>query len=257
MQNNTFFGDLLPRHIIVLNKTTSTNDYLKQLLANFTPLPEYSAIMARIQTQGRGQRNTTWISEPHQNLTASFYIKPQNLSVVKQFFLTIIGSLAVRDTLHHYTQLPVSIKWPNDIYIENRKIGGLLFENRVSAGRIAHAVLGIGLNVLQTTFPADLQSKAISLAQVTQQDTFSFIEITGHVQRYLAHYNQLLIEGHSDRLIAQYNDHLFQKGELKSYQMDDQVFEGIIIGVEEDGLLQIKQGNKVKKHDLKHIIYRL
>jgi BirA family biotin operon repressor/biotin-[acetyl-CoA-carboxylase] ligase len=99
LQNNTFFGDLLRRHIIVLNRATSTNDYLKQLLANFTPLPEYTAIMAKAQTEGRGQRGTKWLSLPQQNLTVSFYLKPHDLPLSKQFFLTVIGSLAVRDTL--------------------------------------------------------------------------------------------------------------------------------------------------------------
>lgn len=257
MQNNTFFGELTPRHIIVLNKTTSTNDYLKQLLANFTPLPEYTAIMAKTQTNGRGQRGTSWLSEPNQNLTVSLYLKPQQLPVSKQFFLTVIGSLALHDTLCHYTDRKISIKWPNDIYIDNRKICGLLFENKISGQILSNCVLGIGLNVLQTTFPEDLQQKTISLQQIAPHQSFSFIEAIQHIQRHLCRYNNLLTEGHHEQLIKRYNDCLFQKDEMKTYTVKNQPFEGKIVGVGEDGLLCLWRDGEVVKYDLKDIVYQL
>lgn len=102
MQNNTFFGDLLSRHTIVLHETTSTNDYLLHLLTNSTPLPEYTAIMAKTQTKGRGQRGTTWHATPFSNLTCSIYLRPEGLPIGEQFFLTVIASLAIRDTVLQY-----------------------------------------------------------------------------------------------------------------------------------------------------------
>ncbi|HMR18847.1 MAG TPA: biotin--[acetyl-CoA-carboxylase] ligase [Sphingobacterium sp.] len=240
-----------------MNKTTSTNDYLKQLLTNFTPLPEYTAIMANIQTQGRGQRGTSWLSEPHQNLTVSLYLKPQELPISKQFFLTIIGSLAIHDSLKHYINHRISIKWPNDIYIDNRKIGGLLFENKISGHTLSGSVLGIGLNVRQTSFPTELQYKAVSLKQLAPHRSFSFIEIIQYIQRYLSHYKNLLTTGQYDTLLQLYNAYLFQKDELKTYRANNRIVEGKIIGVEADGLLQLWEEGEVTKYDLKDIVYQL
>lgn len=257
MQNNTFFGDLLSRHTIVLHETTSTNDYLLQLLTNSTPLPKYTAIMAKTQTEGRGQRGATWQARPFQNLTTSIYLQPANLETKDQFFLTVIASLAVRDTILQYSERTVHIKWPNDIYVERRKICGILIENKLAGNRVRALAVGIGLNVLQTDFPSELRSRATSLRLLEPFAKFPFLEIVQHLQRFLAHYVALLEQGQHETLLEMYNDHLFQKNELRDYIVDGQLIRGEIIGVERDGLLQISHDGTVHKHDLKGLVYQL
>jgi BirA family biotin operon repressor/biotin-[acetyl-CoA-carboxylase] ligase len=213
--------------------------------------------MAKAQTEGRGQRGTKWLSLPQQNLTVSFYLKPHDLPLSKQFFLTVIGSLAVRDTLKRYTDRTVWIKWPNDIYIDDKKISGLLFENRISGRRMAHAILGVGVNILQTDFPPEFAQKTTSLKLLTSRGDFAFIEIIQQIQGYLSYYNELLRDGHHDRLLEAYNSNLYQKGQLKTYKAAGQIFEGEILDVEEDGLLPIFQNGIIKKYDLKDVHYQL
>lgn len=257
MQNNTFFGDLLPRHTIVLHETTSTNDYLLQLLANSTPLPEYTAIMTKKQTKGRGQRGTIWHATPYSNLTASIYVLPVNLPVNEQFFLTIIASLAVRDTILEYIDQPVHIKWPNDIYINRRKICGILIENKLVGSKIRASAIGIGLNVFETTFPTELERRAISLLQLNPHIQVSFLEMVYHLQRFTAIYNNMLAQGQHDMLLRKYNEHLFQLDEIRNYLVDGIRISGRITGVDGDGLLQMEQGGTIKKYDLKGLVYQL
>jgi len=257
LQNNTIFGHYKPLHTIVLNKTTSTNDYLKHLLSNFKPLPEFTAIMAKMQTHGRGQRGSSWITEPGQNLTASVYLKLNKLDTSKQFLLTATSSLALYDTIRHYVNKNVAIKWPNDIFIDNKKVCGLLIENKISGSQLTTATIGIGLNINQIVFPEDIKEKATSLRLAGLEGSISFIEIIQTIQRYLYHYHQLLTRGSHDELLKQYNERLFQKDEIKIYRTKDQPFYGKIIGVEEDGLLQIIVDGQLTKYDLKDITYQL
>lgn len=257
MQNNTFFGDLLSRHTIVLHETTSTNDYLLHLLTNSTPLPEYTAIMAKTQTKGRGQRGTTWHATPFSNLTCSIYLRPEGLPIGEQFFLTVIASLAIRDTVLQYIDQPVHIKWPNDIYVGRRKLGGILIENKLAGSNIRASVIGIGLNILETAFPTDLQAQAVSFRQLSPHQDFSFLAIIQHIQRFMMHYHHMLKQGQHELLLQKYNAHLFQRHETRQYLVDGEVISGKILGVERDGLLQIAHSETIKKYDLKGLIYQL
>ena len=257
MQNNTIFGHYLSRYIIVLNKTTSTNDYLKNLMTNFKPLPQLTAIMAKTQTQGRGQRGSLWIAEPGQNLTVSVYLELHKLDISKHFFLTVISSLALHDTIRHYVNKNISIKWPNDIFIDKKKICGLLIESKVSGYNLTSAIIGIGLNVYQTMFPEDIQHKTTSFRQNGLQGKLSFTEIIQTIQRHLHHYHTLLLQDRHSELLKQYNDKLFQKDETATYLAGNRRFTGKIVSVDKDGLLHMMVNGQCTKFDLKEIAYQL
>ncbi len=258
MQNNTIFGDCQPHYLIVLNKVDSTNDYLKQLLSNFKPLPPLTAIMAKMQTDGRGQRGTSWITVPGENLTVSIYIKSKSLHVSQQFLLTAMVSLAVCNTIIRYVPgKKVSIKWPNDIFIDNKKVCGILIENKISGNKVISSVIGIGLNVYQTSFSEELQRKATSLKAAGTNGSLSLVGIVREIQEHLRIYEQFLAGEKSEELLKEYNERLFQKDEISSYVLKRNLIQGRIIEVEEDGFLKILVDGELLKCDLKDIVYQL
>lgn len=141
-------------HLIHLPQISSTNTWLKE---NCASLPHGSVALTDNQTAGRGQRGNTWEAEPGKNLTFSILLRPRALHPSRQFLISEIVSLAVVDTLRRYLAPAVpphriKVKWPNDIYVDDRKIAGILIEHSISSSEILHSIAGIGLNVNQTHF---------------------------------------------------------------------------------------------------------
>ncbi|MCA5005985.1 biotin--[acetyl-CoA-carboxylase] ligase [Sphingobacterium bovistauri] len=256
MQNNTFFEDSTPNNIIVFEELPSTNDYLKELLSKVKPLDPHTVIMTKNQTAGKGQRGNQWKSAANQNLTASFLISPEKLDISNQFSLTLIASLAVYDTLKTFVKQDVAIKWPNDILINNKKIAGILIENKISGSYIKHSIVGIGINVYQYDFPAEIDQKTTSLILENELLVVKILQLAHLIQEKIKHYTVLSKENNA-ALLNLYNQKLFRKHELHSYNYEGNIVKGKIIKVESDGLLQIEIKNKLHKVDLKGITYIL
>ena len=143
--------------IIILDRIPSTNTWTKEHAAG---LRHGDVVITHCQTAGRGQRGNTWEAEPGRNLTFSLLLRPVGLLPAQQFTVSEIVALAVADTLRSFLgdavpPAAVSIKWPNDIYVGDRKIAGILIENTISGNAISHSVAGIGLNVNQRRFISD------------------------------------------------------------------------------------------------------
>lgn len=149
-----------------ISKTDSTNNYVKSLLEHEYP-PELSMYVAEEQTKGRGQRGSFWFSECGKNHTATIVLYPSFLSPVNQFQLSKFISLAVLETLSRYVNPDkLSVKWPNDIYYNQQKIGGILLESSLMGNIFEYVVAGIGINVNQDTFPSWLPNP-VSLKLIT------------------------------------------------------------------------------------------
>lgn len=256
MQNNTFFEDSIPNNIIVFEELTSTNDYLKELLSKVKPLAPYTVIMAKNQTAGKGQRGNQWNSNANQNLTASFLISPEKLEISNQFSLTVLASLAVYDTLKTFCTQDIAIKWPNDILINNKKVAGILIENKISGNQIKHSVVGIGINVYQQDFPLEIKHKTTSLSLEIENLDIEILQLVKLIQKKIVYYTTYSNEN-SRELLDQYNQKLFRKDELHSYDYEGNMVQGKIIKVESDGLLQIEIQKNLHKLDLKGITYIL
>ncbi|MFO7978067.1 MAG: biotin--[acetyl-CoA-carboxylase] ligase [Bacteroidales bacterium] len=152
---------------IVLSQTDSTNMEAFRLLER-GQLEEGTLVITREQTAGRGQGNTSWESEPGSNLTFSVILKPSFLEVSRQFLLTKVISLAVKEVIERrVAPHRVSIKWPNDIYIGNGKVCGMLIENRIMGSQFQVCVAGIGINVNQRVFRSQAPNP-VSVSQITQ-----------------------------------------------------------------------------------------
>lgn len=149
-----------------LAKTDSTNSYAAREAHR---LPDWAIITADCQTAGRGQRGNSWEAEPGQNLTFSLFFRPNGFPAKEQFFLSEAVALAVREALATIG-VAAKVKWPNDIYVGDRKIAGLLLEHKLLGSCIAHTIAGIGLNVNQRRFVSNAPNP-VSVWQLTNRET--------------------------------------------------------------------------------------
>lgn len=153
--------------IVRLDPVESTNKYCEAL--NLAEVEDFTCYWTTVQTAGIGQRGNHWHSSPELNLTFSLVLHPTWLPADRQFMLTQALSLALVDFLSiHNSHFSISIKWPNDIYVDGKKICGTLTSARLAEGRLASAVCGIGLNVNETAFP-DWVPNPTSLRLLTGQ----------------------------------------------------------------------------------------
>ncbi len=151
--------------IEVIAAADSTNTLMRQRAA--AGAPHASALIAVEQTAGRGQRGNSWESEPGANATFSLLLRPDAIAARHQFVISQAAALAVVDTLQQ-CDITAQVKWPNDIYVNDRKIAGILIENSLSGDSICTSVIGIGLNVNQRVFHSDAPNP-VSMIQLTGQ----------------------------------------------------------------------------------------
>lgn len=138
--------------IIWLDVAESSNDEARKAIDS---LDNLSVIAVRCQTKGRGQRTNTWETAPGQNLTFSIVLKDLVILPSEQIAISQITALSVVDFLRMHG-IESNIKLPNDIYVGNKKICGILIENSICSNRLRWSIVGIGINVNQTTFPSSL-----------------------------------------------------------------------------------------------------
>lgn len=252
LQNNIFLTLFVGHSLVKLHEVDSTNTYLKKLLSNSKPLIEGTVIMADYQTSGRGQKNNVWESEKGANLTFSVLLKPSFLNVNNQFQLNKSVSLGVSDVLIEILGESSKIKWPNDIYFENKKIGGILIENTIKGNFLKESVVGIGLNINQKEFGLNAD-RATSLSKILHQDYDLDKLLSQLCTRIESRYLQLKADKHQ-LLDKDYLDRLFRINESYLYEIDNQNFEGIIKGVTPTGRLSIElSGGKQVDLDLKEV----
>nr|WP_290427243.1 biotin--[acetyl-CoA-carboxylase] ligase [Mucilaginibacter aquariorum] len=251
MQNNIFSGLFVGQNLVSLKEVDSTNTFLKNILSNSKPVPDGTVIMAETQYAGRGQRDNTWHAEPGKNLTFSLLLKPGFLSAQQQFDLTRAVSLGVYDALYPLLRDSLKIKWPNDIYYGDKKLGGMLIENILQGSQIKNAIIGIGLNVNQENFP-DNAANATSIKKILQRDyelKNILAEICNHIEAYYLH----LKAGRFEYVRNIYLSRLYWLNEQRQFKSNGQVFEGVIKNVEDNGLLVIDQNGGEQAYNLKEI----
>lgn len=150
-----------------VNETTSTNSLLASQAGQ---LASGAVIAARRQSAGRGQRGNSWESEPYKNLTFSMLLKPQNVSAPRQFELSMAVALAICESLQKACGEIFKVKWPNDIYHDDKKICGILIENTIERSNITRSIIGAGINVNQQQFFSDAPNP-VSLLNITGRET--------------------------------------------------------------------------------------
>lgn len=241
MQNNVFSGLFIGQNLISIKEVDSTNNFLKQLVSKSKPLIEGTVIMAENQYAGRGQHQGNWHAEPGKNLTFSLLLKPTFLPLNAQFDLIRVISLGVYDALEPLLGNKLKIKWPNDIYYSDKKLGGMLIENMVQAGHIKNSIIGIGLNVNQESFPDDLFN-AISLKQILPAN-YDLKALLYHICQSIEAYYLNLKAGKILFVRNMYLSRLYRLNEVKAYKSKHGVFNGVIKNVKDNGLLVVEGNN--------------
>ncbi|MFD1257218.1 biotin--[acetyl-CoA-carboxylase] ligase [Mucilaginibacter terrae] len=251
MQNNTFSGLIVGQNLLTLKEVDSTNTFLKNMLANNEPVPEGTVIMAESQVAGRGQQQNKWYSSVGESLTFSILLKPEFIPVSQQFILTCTISLGIYDALQTLVGAQLKIKWPNDIFIGNCKLGGILIENQVQGKVIRNSIIGIGLNINQSEFPHWV-SNAVSLKQMLHTD-YDLKTLLLEICRHIQYWYIKLKDGNYSQIQAAYLKALYRLNIQGRFKAQDIIFEGIITGINLTGQLLVKNNEVLVAYNLKEI----
>ncbi|MDB5151758.1 MAG: biotin--[acetyl-CoA-carboxylase] ligase [Mucilaginibacter sp.] len=207
--------------------------------------------MAEGQYAGRGQHQNRWHSETGKNLTFSILLKPGFLPVSQQFDLTRAISLGIMNALEPLLGNKLKIKWPNDIYYADGKLGGILIENIVQGNQIKNSVIGIGLNINQDNFPLDVPN-AVSLKQILHMDYDLKLILSEICKNIEASYLNLKA-GRFDSVRKAYLERLYWLNEDKMFKANGKVFGGMIKDVKDNGLLVVINGSDASEFNQKEI----
>ena len=220
--------------IIRIRQTTSTNWHLLQL-SNEEKLAEGTIVVTDHQTQGRGQGNNSWESEPGANLTFSILLYPLSVNASQQFILSKVVSLAVYDFVSQHVS-GVTVKWPNDVYVAEKKIAGILIENFIIGGCITKTIAGVGLNINQKRFFSDAPNP-VSLQQLTGK-TCQLENCLQSLHEHIAARYRMMTEN-TEKLNSDYLNRLYHYGKLCRYSANGVIFDATISGVNNDGMLEM------------------
>lgn len=234
LENTLFIGKPI-LHFSILD---STNDYAKLLLTNNTP-KNGTVILADYQSEGRGQQDNSWESEEGKNLLFSLILYPKLLPAEQQFFMNMAICNGIIEGLSYLVKIPkLSIKWPNDIMIGDRKLAGILIENAISGIQIKYAVVGIGINIYQCNWKAI--DTAISLGAYIPEGHLSRWQILESILIAIERNYYLLERGKHNLIKDTYMKHLYRHdGHYHQFRRGDKEFAAKILDVCADGRLKL------------------
>ena len=230
-------------NIIRLSVVDSTNIYTTKLMSH-TDISEWTVIRADLQTAGKGQRGKKWESEKGKNLLCTIIVKPKKLRIERQFLISMATSLAIVDLLSFYG-VDSQIKWPNDVLVRGKKICGLLIENHWSRGNIENSLLGIGLNINQLEF-GEFSRPATSL--------ISELGVESNIDSVLNKLNSIINERMQDiysdeiEITREYSEKLFGVNQLVTFEQNEAIIEGRILGVDGNGAIKIETESGQKSY---------
>lgn len=225
--------------IIRLKEIDSTNRFLRELKDEQED--EMVVAVADFQTAGIGQGSHTWESEAGKNLLFSIKVHPRWVPVRQQFLLSMAGAIAIKEALETYVD-GITLKWPNDVYWNDKKISGTLIETSIDSKGIKTCIFGIGINVNQEAFHSDAPNP-VSLRQILghEVDKDELLQkVIGGVRRYY----ELLRRADYMDVSGIYHLSLYRRKGFHRYEDADGDFEGAFVEVEDDGhlILHDKQG---------------
>ena len=249
--------DTFPVPLIHINETNSTNNYLQSLCSE-QKVEELTVVVADFQTSGRGQRGNSWESDPGKNLLFSTVIFPEFLEARRQFLISQVISLAIKEELDTYTT-DISIKWPNDIYWKEKKICGMLIENDLMGRNISQSIVGIGININQEEFHSSAPNP-VSLRQITQKETDRMEVLNSVLEHIINLYSR--IENRETDIITKIQEYYlkaqYRKEGYHPYCDAKGEFTAKLIRVEPDGHLILKDKNgSLRKYTFKEVKYIL
>ena len=224
-----------PVPLVHINETNSTNNYLQSLCSE-QKVEELTVVVADFQTSGRGQRGNSWESDPGKNLLFSTVIFPEFLEARRQFLISQVISLAIKEELDTYTT-DISIKWPNDIVIHGKKVCGILTEMSTQMDYINYIVIGIGINVQNEAFPEEIGEVATSLRIESgkKQNRAAIIEAVW--EEFETYYDIYLKTEDMQGLVGEYNRKLANMNQQVRVLDPKDPYEGTARGITSKGEL--------------------
>jgi len=244
--------EIIGNNIIELDITDSTNEYSKKLIKE-SKVEEGTVILAGFQTKGKGQKGGYWESEKGKNLTFSLILYPNFLDIQKQFYLSMSISIGIVEFLSHLS-VKSKIKWPNDIYINNKKVAGILIENSIKRNIIASSIVGIGINVNQAEFKSSAPNPTSLCLELNK--TFDIKNTYKLLISYLNKWIKILYNSHYKKIKSRYKKNLFLINKKTCFTDINGKFDGRIIDIEESGILLIKtDSKKVRKYNFKEVSF--
>lgn len=234
---------------IELKSVDSTNNYARQQI--HAGLAQHgTAFFAHEQVAGKGQRGKIWTAEKGSTIALSIILKPQPLLLSQQFCLSACVAVAVQDFFALYAGDDTKIKWPNDLYWQDRKAGGILIESIVRSRESTvsrpdlessgwdWAIIGIGININQTGFPVELVNP-VSLKQITGKDFEPIVLAKELFEIVMSRFNELVSNGF-EKIVEQYLLHLYKRNEKVKFKKDSRVFEATVKTISASGKLVVE-----------------
>ena len=238
---------------INLPTVDSTNLFVHEMLASegtaqvmsADVLPGFTLVVADDQTRGRGQQGNSWETEKGKNLTFSLLCHPDFVPASRQFILSQGMAVAIQRTLSQYVA-DVEVKWPNDIYVGEKKISGTLIECDLQGKCIANCIIGVGININQTEFRSDAPNPT-SLKLLTGKE-YDREEILLSVMQHFQMVYEMLQDGKDEDVRRMYQEHLYRREGFHRYGDVRGEFMAEIAEVEPTGhlLLRFENGNAVR-----------
>ena len=227
--NTLFIG----HNLIVLESVSSTNDFCIQSLEQ--ELPEGTVVYAKQQTAGKGQRGKKWHSNNGDSLTFSIVFYPEN-DVSDQFVINKAISVALCESLKGLG-LNAKIKWPNDIYVNNRKLSGILIENSLRGAKIQYCIVGVGINVNQLKFNSALPNPISirNLLGVKIDINTLLADLCYNIERRYLQFRA----GFFSKINTDYNNLLYRKGEEHQFLIAGRLVKGQVEGVDQLGKIKL------------------
>ena len=239
--------------LIKLDAIDSTNTFLKNLAVN-VELDDFTVVSAKHQLSGKGQMGSEWVSEADKNLMFSVYKRFERLTIENQFCISMIVSLSIHEVLSALKLSKIKIKWPNDILSCDKKVGGVLIENKLKDKQIESSIIGIGLNVNQTVFRNLNQASSLYINYKRKFDRDNLLkQIVNRLEINFKKYDFLSSDSINE-LHSNYEKLLFNLNLLKPYSLQDEtIFDGVIKGVTETGELKIEVNGVNETFNIKEI----
>ena len=231
---------ILNAPVIELDTIDSTNNYAMRLI-DADKAQAGMTISALEQTRGKGQRGREWHTQPGQSLLMSIITSPDR-ALREQFLYNAAIAIAVANYLNElHADWQVRIKWPNDIIINDKKAGGILLENIIRGSQWTYGIVGVGLNVLQDSFPPELPN-AISLKMASGKE-LSIIKMRNYLRERIFYnmYSPLSAK----QVMDEYNSLLYKRGKKQRFSDDVNTWEVTILGALSDGSLQVEQERQI------------
>ena len=219
----------------ILTSVDSTNNYAMGMIRDGLAV-HGNACFSYLQTQGKGRRGKMWNAENGKNIMLSITMAPESLTISQQFHMSIAVALGCSDLFKRYAGGETKIKWPNDIFWNDRKAGGILTENVIKGNTWQWSVIGIGLNINQTEFNLETVFKPVSLKQITGKE-HDVIELAKELYEEVLKRFQQLQNNEFEKLLIEYNQYLFGLDKKVKLKKDNVVFETTVKGVSPQGQL--------------------